>query len=293
MQSTEDHKIIGTGEIEIGRQTSTNDASFVFLKAGKIKIGDYCNIGPGCRFIISGGTVEIGDWTTIHNNTLVLCENGVTIGQHCWFGQNSVIDGTGGLYIGNGVRVGMYSQLWTHAAAGERIEGCTLFTAESTYIEDDVWLVGSCICSSGIRIGRKTVALIGSNITKSFPENSVLAGIPAQQKTGISFYKPLKLVEKWELLVEWLYEYVALEKLPLVMLEKTGCQIVRQTADAIETIAFFQDTVSADLFGTMHYEATICCLETKSYVKRYTALEQQVLKHLASNKARFYSRTTQ
>jgi acetyltransferase-like isoleucine patch superfamily enzyme len=198
--------IIGTGTVEIGNSTSIGPgAQIVFNKPGKITLGDYCNIGAGTKIVCSGGDVIIGDWTTLHDSCLVLSSQYVHIGEHCWFGQNCVIDGSGGLSIGRGVRVGMYSQIWSHVAAGEQIEGCTLFGERSVEIQDDVWLVGSCIVASGVTIGRRTVALIGSNITKSWPANSVLAGTPAALKPSLSFYKDITLDEKWSLISQWLH----------------------------------------------------------------------------------------
>ena len=74
------------------------------------------------KFVCDGGDVAIDDWTSFHDRCLVLSGKGVTIGQHGWVRTNTIIDGTGGITIGNGVRVGMYSQLWSHVAAGEQIE---------------------------------------------------------------------------------------------------------------------------------------------------------------------------
>ena len=52
---------------------------------------------------------------------LILAEEEMKIGHNCWFGQHTVLDATGGLEIHNGVRVGMFSQIWTHVASGEQI----------------------------------------------------------------------------------------------------------------------------------------------------------------------------
>jgi acetyltransferase-like isoleucine patch superfamily enzyme len=197
-------EVVGNGSVRVGRATSIGaGAQVIFSKPGSITIGDYCVIGAGVKIVCSGGDVHIGDWSTLHDNCLVLSTKYVDIGEHCWFGQNCVIDGTGGLKIERGVRVGMYSQIWSHVAAGEQIEGCTLFGERPVHIESDVWLVGTCIVASGVTLGRRTVALIGSNITKSFPENTVLAGTPATPKPGLSFYQNVTSDEKWNLLRKW------------------------------------------------------------------------------------------
>ena len=202
-----DLNVIGPGIVVIGKRTViAPDVQFIFHKPSKIVIGDYCVIGSGTKFVCNGGGVNIGDWTSIHDRSLVLSTVGVGIGEHCWFGQHCILDGSGGLTIGKGVRVGMYSQIWSHVAAGEQIEGCTLYGERPVTIEDNVWLVGSCIVASGVTLGKRLVALIASNITKSWPENTVLAGSPALPKQNLSFYRPIAQQEKWEMLSTWLEE---------------------------------------------------------------------------------------
>lgn len=284
-------EIIGEGEVVVGRNTTVGaGAKVVFHHPATLTIGDYCSIGGGGKFIVSGGPVTIGDWTSLHDNCLVLSTTGVEIGQHGWFGQNTVLDGTGGLTIGSGVRVGMYSQIWSHVAAGEQIEGCTLYGERPVVIEDDVWLVGSCICASGVTIGRRTVALIGSNITKSWPADMVLAGSPAQPKESLSFYRSLSIDQKWGLLKGWLSDLEG--ELGLIRLDDGGRGVLAYQCDEAGdsgTIVFVIDA-DAEVEALRRYpDATLCNVTTKRYTKRLTAIEQRVLKALAGNKARFLS----
>ena len=105
---------------------------------GVVSIGDCNIINEGTKILAGEEGINIGDWNVFHNNMLVMGEVQMTIGHNCWFGQNTILDSSGGLKIGNGVRVGMYSQIWTHVASGELIEGCTLFGKRETIINDDV-----------------------------------------------------------------------------------------------------------------------------------------------------------
>ena len=277
--------VVGNGSIKVGRATSIGTgAQVVFSKPGSITIGDYCVIGAGVKIVCSGGDVHIGDWTTLHDNCLVLSTKYVDIGEHCWFGQNCVIDGSGGLSIDRGVRVGMYSQIWSHVAAGEQIEGCTLFGERPVHIESDVWLVGSCIVASGVTLGRRTVALIGSNITKSFPENTVLAGTPAAPKPGLSFYQSVTHEEKWAMLRKWLE--AASTDMGLTATSVGNEQLHISNAQG-EQIVFVATSHDADAIRSNTPTATICCLEDKTYNKQFTSIEKQLLKYLAGNKARF------
>lgn len=278
----------GEGEVVIGQHSKVSDeAEIIFAKPGRLVIGDYCVVGPGVRFICAGGDIEIGDWTTLHDRCLVMSGAGLKVGQHGWFGQNAILDGTGGLTIGNGVRVGMYSQIWSHVAAGEQIEGCTLYGERPVVLEDDVWLVGSCIVASGVTLGKRTVALIGSNITKSWPASTVLAGSPAAAKS-MSFYQELSLDEKFKLLHGWVGE-IALAVPDCRQLQADSDeQIVLAEAGAqVPSLIFAKSIAVAEDLRRRHPDATVCCVEDKRYEKRYHRLEASVLKALAGNKARF------
>jgi acetyltransferase-like isoleucine patch superfamily enzyme len=274
------------GQAIIGKRTSfAESAQVVSAGKGRVVVGDYCRIGPGVKFVVGDADVVIGDWSTLHDGTLVLGGQGVRIGAHCWFGQNCILDGTGGLRIGSGVRVGMYSQIWSHVAAGEQIEGCTLHGERPVEIEDDVWLVGSCIVASGITVGKRTVALIGSNLTKSVAAGSVIAGSPAKPKEGLSFYKPVTLPEKVRMLRGWASDIAARRGLALV----AGEGWLRLEGKGAAGVLFFaEDRATAERLRQQDGSATVCCVEDKSYNKTLSDVEEVVLRDLAGNKARFH-----
>jgi acetyltransferase-like isoleucine patch superfamily enzyme len=270
-----------------GRRSSVaDDVQVVQSGRGRLRIGDYCRIGPGVKFVLGDADISIGDWTTLHDNTLVLGGEGVTVGQHGWFGQNCILDGTGGLRVGRGVRVGMYSQIWSHVAAGEQLEGCTLIGERPVVIEDDVWLVGSCIVASGVTLGRKLVALIGSNITKSFPASTVIAGAPAKQKDNLAFYRDVSLSEKYVLLRDWVSD-IASSRGWRFEADDTGGVVRIGHAD--DRVLFVRDQQVARSLAGNDPSATVCCIETKRYNKVWSDTEEAVLRALSGNKARFYA----
>lgn len=280
--------IVGAGEVTLGKRVSVGTgARIIFSGRGSVTIGDYCQFGDGVKIVVSGGEVHIGEWTTLHDNCLLLSTAGAQIGAHCWFGQNCVIDGSGGIRIGTGVRVGMYSQLWSHVAAGERLEGCTLFAEREIVIEDDVWLVGTCIVASGVTLGRRLVALIGSNITKSFPADMVIAGVPAAPRPGLSFYRDVTLAEKAAMLTGWLDEFLAAVPAGYARIGGEGWAGIEGPDGAEVRFAF--TAAEADRLKAEADGATVCCLERKDYTKRLTGTEQRVLKFLSGNRARFFS----
>lgn len=247
----------------------------------KAVIGDNNIINDNTRIFIYG-EFQLGDWNVLHNDMLLMAEQKLLIGHNCWFGQNTILDGAGGLEIGNGVRVGMYSQIWTHVASGEQIEGCTLFSKRETIIEDDVWLVGSCIVGSGLKLGWRSVALINSVITKDTLPDRAYAGSPAKLMEKAQFYIQKTLDEKFELLNSWLKDFVAINKNVLTLSNENSELLILEDSEKNEKVIF-----SKKNNAEIKENESIFYLEDKTFIKTNSLLERQVYKYLYNNKARF------
>ncbi len=242
--------------------------------------GDNNIINDNTRIIING-RISVGDWNVFHNDMLVMADDHINIGHNCWFGQNTILDGAGGLEIGNGVRVGMYSQIWTHVASGELIEGCNLFAKRKTIIQDDVWLVGSCIVSSGLTLGKRSTALINSVLTKSTEPNRAYAGSPAKLMEGVNFYNPISIDDKYNMILDWVKEFVSIEK--NISFVKNDYEIILENSENYDKVTFTK-------LQSINYEITddsIFFLSNKKYIKTNNELERKVYKFLYGNKARF------
>lgn len=259
-------------------------AGFKDQSTGSIIIGDCNYIHDNTRILIGEEGLSIGDWNVFHNSMLIMGQQRMEIGHNCWFGQNTNLDSTGGLYIGNGVRVGMKSQIWTHVASGELIEGCTLFAMRPTYIEDDVWLVGSCIVGSGLRVRRRTICLIGSVITKDTDVGKVYGGIPAKQLDNLNFWKKVSLNEKMAMMHRWVAEFVqqTVENIEVVYRKSDNIiDVIHQERKERLSIGIGYNKISSDP------SITYFDLENKTYSKRLTWLEREFYKFIYNHKARF------
>ena len=171
-------------EIQIGKHVTIEDGVYIGAKFGKkakrVILGDGAFIGRDSKFFYPEFTV--GDYTMIHNHAFGSGDKACHIGSCCWFGQNCVIDSEGGTYIGNGVGVGAYSQLWSHIMFGDVLQGCRFDSIKPLIVEDDVWFVGHCIVSP-IHAKKKSMAMVGSVIVKDMDENRIYAGSPAKDMT--------------------------------------------------------------------------------------------------------------
>jgi len=248
-----------------------------------VEIGDNNIINDSTRLLVGSGNVLIGDWNVFHNDVLLIGGKKLLIGHNCWFGQNTVLDGSGELTLGNGVRVGMYSQIWSHVASGELIEGCTLFAFRPTVIEDDVWLVGSCTVSSGVRIAKRTIALSQSNITKDTSPNTVYAGCPAVQKEKFCFYRDIAIHEKARMILEWVEEFARRDARYRVEVEGDGSRIKLLDSEENSTLVFGANGEGVPLESA----ETFFDLERKTYTKRNTELERNFYRSIYGNRARF------
>jgi len=171
----------------------------------KIIIGDNCYIGKNVQIIID--ELKIGDYCKIHHNTNIHGYKPCVIGHNAWIGQYTIIDSIGGVTIGNNCGIGAHSQLWSHIKYGDTLEGCRFLSDSPLKIGDDVWFVGHCIVSP-INAEDKSMALVGSVITKNMKSNHVYAGSPANDitdKVGNQFNN-VSIKDKYEKMLGYLSE---------------------------------------------------------------------------------------
>lgn len=267
--------------IEIGSYNFIGKNVHIVLKTEncKIKIGDNNIINDNVKIIIDEGECEIGDWNVIHNNTLLLCKNELKIKNNVWVGQNSILDGTGGLIIKNGVRIGMQSQIWSHAKTGEEIEGCILNVAQPTKIEDEVWIQGNCLIGSGISIGFRTIGLLGSVLHQSIGSNKVFKGNPAKEISGLKMYRKVSDKRKLSLMLGWAKDFKE-TKCNNLKIENFESQIkLMLNSDQI--------IISIDVPEKINDQLTYFIISNKKFFKTNSILERGFYRYLYSNKARF------
>jgi hypothetical protein len=93
-----------------------------------------------------------------------------------------ILNATEEFTVGNNVGIGAHSQLWTHIKYGDVLEGCRFNSSKPMIIGDDVWFVGHCIVSP-IKAADKSMAMVGSVVTRDMEENHVYGGSPAKDLT--------------------------------------------------------------------------------------------------------------
>lgn len=139
---------------------------------------------------LSADGITLGRNVTIARSAILVCTGvvarvgvGIRIGDNSAVGAQSFLGGQGGLTIGNdvimgpGVRIFTENHIYADLQTPIRTQG---EDREPVLIEDNCWIGAGATVLAGTTIARGSVVAAGAVVTKSFPENSVLAGVPAK-----------------------------------------------------------------------------------------------------------------
>ncbi|NUM36057.1 MAG: acyltransferase [Candidatus Brocadiae bacterium] len=120
-----------------------------------------------------------GEGTSIYDSSLVLGD--VKVGKSCWIGPNTILDGSGGLVIGDHCDVSAGSQIYTHDTVSRVIEG-TEISRDPVKIGSHVYIGPNVIITRGVTIGDYVIIGANSLVTHDIPSNSKGWGSPFQIK---------------------------------------------------------------------------------------------------------------
>ncbi|WP_048151684.1 acyltransferase [Methanolacinia paynteri] len=112
-----------------------------------------------------------------------------TIGKNVWIGYFTVIDGTGGLIIEDGVEVSSGAKIMSHSTEWRCINEKRIVNGEIN--KEDISykpvIVGkysfigtNAVILKGVKIGHHSIIGAGSVVTRDIPPYSVAVGIPAR-----------------------------------------------------------------------------------------------------------------
>lgn len=139
------------------------------LSKNGIRLGDNVSIGAFSRVIVSTSLNNIGNKIVIGNN--------VGIGEFAYLG------GAGGLEIGDECIIGQYlschpeNHNYEDLLTSIRHQGVS---REGISIGKNCWIGSKVTILDGVKISNGCIIAAGSVVTKSFPENSIIGGVPAK-----------------------------------------------------------------------------------------------------------------
>jgi acetyltransferase-like isoleucine patch superfamily enzyme len=174
---------IDADTVQIGRGVVVEEGALITGKGGpaqRVVLGDFSFVGRNT--VVRVPDFRLGDYTKLNAYSFLHGKEPMAIGRNCWIGGHCVLDSQGGLTVADNVGIGAQSQVWTHIAFGDIVEGSRFHSTRPMHLGEDSWLVGHCILSP-VRVGDRSMALVGSVVTRDMEPNHVYAGVPAKDVT--------------------------------------------------------------------------------------------------------------
>ena len=149
---------------------------FKSTKPNAVVLGKHVSCYAGCSFSLgTEGTCTVGDFSML-NGALIMAEEHIEIGSYCMMSWNVGIADSDFHPLDATKR-----KIDTMALAPfykDRPPRPVLKTAP-VIIRDNVWIGMNAVILKGVTIGENSVVAAGAVVTKSVPENVVVAGNPA------------------------------------------------------------------------------------------------------------------
>lgn len=115
-------------------------------------------------------TLGFGEGASIYDSALVFGD--VKVGKHTWIGPQVILDGTGGLEIGDNCSISAGVQIYSHDTIDWAVSGGEKpYEYAATSIGNNCYIGPNVVIQKGVHIGHECV--VGAN---SFVRQNVLSG---------------------------------------------------------------------------------------------------------------------
>jgi len=123
--------------------------------------------------------MKVGRHVVIHKGLEARGLRSITLGTGTIIGFDCILDGRGGIIIGEHVNFSSEAAVWTmqHDLRARDFGA----VAAPVVIGDRAWLSFRCTVLPGVTIGTGAVIAAGAVVTRDVPPFAVMAGVPATQ----------------------------------------------------------------------------------------------------------------
>ncbi len=151
-----------------------------------VRAGYFPKIDYSVKIIVdSGGKLILGKNVRIKNNAIIYVKKNaiLSLGDNTSIGHHSELSIAGHVSIGSNVITGAYFYL---TDSNHRFEASVIpfrrqgMGIKSCYIGDNVWVGRAAMVLAGGEISNNSVIAANATVTKAFPGNVVLGGVPAK-----------------------------------------------------------------------------------------------------------------
>ena len=119
-----------------------------------------------------------GEGTSCYDNVLIIGD--VRVGRNCWIGPNVVLDGSGGLTIGDHVDISAGVQIYSHdTVARVRSAGVAPIDYAPTRIGSRVYIGPQTVIEKGVTVGSDVTIGAMSFVNADIADGASAWGIPA------------------------------------------------------------------------------------------------------------------
>jgi acetyltransferase-like isoleucine patch superfamily enzyme len=127
-----------------------------------------------------------GKGSSIYDSSLVFGKP--YVGENCWIGPFTIIDGSGGLSIGNSCTISAGVHIYSHDnLKATLIPTLAEIERSPVSIGNNCYLAPHSVVARGVRLGDFCVVAANSLVNKSFESNSILGGNPARLLGKVEF----------------------------------------------------------------------------------------------------------
>ena len=120
-----------------------------------------------------------GEGTNIYHNSYVYGD--VMVGKNTWIGPFTLLDGSGGLEIGNYCSISSGVHIYTHDSVKWAVSGGKAeYERAPVKIEDCCYIGSQTVIAKGVTIGKHSVIGACAFVNKSIPPFSIAVGIPCR-----------------------------------------------------------------------------------------------------------------
>jgi acetyltransferase-like isoleucine patch superfamily enzyme len=120
-----------------------------------------------------------GEGTSVYDSSLILGD--VKVGCHTWIGPFTVLDGSGGLFIGSNCSISAGVQIYSHDTVERSLSGGNApIELAATKIGSNCYIGPNVIIAKGVIIGDRVVVGANSLVLTDIPSDSKAFGTPCR-----------------------------------------------------------------------------------------------------------------
>ena len=126
---------------------------------------------------------KFGKRSRLSTNVSLLHPHNISLGENVGVARDVVLDGRGGLEIGDGTLIGFESLIITSTHNYARIDipiSEQDMISKPIKIGENCWIGARAILLPGVTIGNGSIIGANAVVTKDIPEYSIAAGIPCK-----------------------------------------------------------------------------------------------------------------